>query len=507
MKRIYFLVVALSSMTFTQGQNINDGLRYGLEDNIGTARFTALSGAMGALGGDISAMRVNPAGGAVFLTNNVTLTGYMTDINNKSSYFNNTENSFSNKVNLNQAGGVFVFNNPNEDSTFKKFTIGFNYDTSRNLSNELFFAGKGNNSIGEFFLEQAQGFSMDLFDLQGSETISDLYAYLGETQGTAAQNAFLGYQGFLIDPLDPGNPNNNQYLSNISDGSFNHEFLYLSKGYNSKFTLNFATQITDDFYVGANLNTHSIEFRRSTLLIETNSNPGSFISAVGFENNLYVRGAGVSAQFGGITKIAENLRLGLTFDTPTWYDISEETTQHLESRRLEDGQNITAVINPNVRNIYESYTLRTPGKLTGSIAYIFGQHGLVSFDYSYKDHAKTKFSPERTSIYFNQLNNSISNTLSASSTFKVGAEYRIDLFSLRGGYSYEESPYKDGETMSDLQGFSLGAGYNLGSYFFDLAYARTQQDRFEQMYSIGLTDSAKVKSIYNNFMFSVGFNF
>lgn len=507
MKRIYFLVIVITAMTHTQAQNINDGIRYGLEDNIGTARFTALSGAMGALGGDISAMRINPAGGAVFLTNNVTLTASMTDKSNKASYFNNIENSFSNKVNLNQAGGVFVFNNPNGASSFKKFTIGFNYDTSRNLDDELFFAGKGNNSIGNFFLEQAQGFSTDIFELRGNESISDLYAYLGETQGAAAQNAFLGYQGFLFDPLDPDNPNNNQYLSNIGDGSFNQEFLYLSKGYNSKFTLNFATQITDDFYIGANLNTHSIDFRRSTLLVETNSNPGSFINAVGFENNLYVRGAGVSAQFGGIAKIAENLRLGLTFDTPTWYDISEETTQHLESRRLEDGQDITAVISPNVRNIYESYTLRTPSKLTGSIAYIFGGHGLVSFDYSYKDHSNTKFSPERTSIYFNELNNSINNTLTGSSTYKVGAEYRIDLFSLRGGYSYEQSAYKDSATLGDVQGFSFGAGYNLGSYFFDLAYARTQQDRFEQMYSVGLTDSAKVKSIYNNFMFSVGFNF
>lgn len=507
MKRIYFLVIAAIAMTHTQAQNINDGLRYSLEDNTGTARFTALSGAMGALGGDVSAMRVNPAGSAVFVTGNVTLTASMTDLSNKATYFGNAENSFSNKVNFNQAGGVFVFNNPNESSSLKKFTIGFNYDTSKNFGNELFFAGRGNNSVSSFFIEQAQGIPLDLLNLQGNESISDLYAYLGETQGTAAQNAFLGYQGFLIDPLDPDDPQNTQYLSNTANGNFYQEFMYLSKGFNSKFTLNFATQITDYFYLGANLNTHSIDFRRSTLLVETNSNPGSFVSAVGFENNLYVRGAGISAQVGGIAKIANNLRLGLSFDTPTWFEISEETSQYLETRRIEDGQNITAIVNPNVRNIYENYTLRTPGKLTGSIAYIFGQQGLLSFDYSYKDHSNIKFSPDRSSTYFDDLNSSINNTLTGVSTFKIGGEYRIDVFSLRGGYSYEGSPYKDKETLGDVQGFSLGAGYNVGSYFFDLAYSRTQQDRFEQMYSVGLTNAASVKSIYNNFMFSVGFNF
>lgn len=494
-------------MTYSQAQNINDGLRYSTEDNTGTARFTALSGAMGALGGDVSAMRVNPAGGAVFVANNVTLTASLTDKDNKATYFNHMEKSYSNKVNLNQAGGVFVFNNPDETSVFKKFTIGFNYDTTKNLDDELFIAGIGNTSIGNFFLEQAQGIPLELLQLQGNESISDLYAYLGETQGTNAQNAFLGYQGYLFNPLDPDNPSNTQYTSNIADGHFNQEFLYLSKGYNSKFTLNLATQITDDFYVGANLNTHSISFRRSTLLVETNSNPGSTVTAVGFENNLYTRGAGISAQIGGIAKIANNLRVGLSFETPTWFDISEETTQYLETRRLEDRQSITTSVNPNVRNIFESYTLRTPGKLTGSLAYIFGQSGLLSFDYSYKDHSNIKFSPNYSASYFNSLNNNIGNTLTGASTYRLGGEYRLDQLSLRGGYHYEETPYKDSETLGDMQGFSFGMGYNLGSYFFDLAYSRSEQDRFEQMYSVGLTDPAKVKTVYSHFLVSVGFNF
>ena len=38
-------------------QNINDVVRFGLEDIQGTARFQALSGAFGALGGDLSALK------------------------------------------------------------------------------------------------------------------------------------------------------------------------------------------------------------------------------------------------------------------------------------------------------------------------------------------------------------------------------------------------------------------------------------------------------------------
>jgi hypothetical protein len=506
MKRITFFVIAVLAMAISSAQDIKDGLRYSTEQNIGSARFIALSGAMGALGGDMSAIKVNPAGGAVFLKSNVTFSGALFDVENKASYFNNTEKSISDDVSLNQVGGIFVINNSNKESSFKKFTIAVNYDTTKNFDNQLYIAGTGNTSIGNFFLAQAQGIPLNLLQLQSGESISDLYNYLGENEGTAAQNAFLGYQGYLFDPLDPNDPSNTIYISNIADGTFNQEYSYLSQGYNSKFSINFSTQVTDNFYFGANINTHTLDYDRSTFLLERNSNPGSTVNRVGFENNLSVEGAGFSAQIGAIAKVANNFRFGLSLDTPTWFQISEETTQYLESRRIDGGQNISQIVDPNVINVFEDYTLRTPGKVTASAAYIFGKNGLVSFDYSFKDYSQIEFSPT-DDIYFNNLNNIIENKLKGASIYRVGAEYRIKQLSLRGGFHYEESPYKNETTLGETTGFSAGAGYNFGRYTFDLAYSRSEQERNQQLYSVGLTDSAKVNSIYSNFILSLGFNF
>ncbi len=493
-------------MGFAQAQNITDGLRYSTEETTGTARFTALSGAMGALGGDVSAMRINPAGSAVFLNSNVTVSAAFSDLENNSNYFGSGVKSYSDDFNLNQVGGVFVFNNSNMESPWKKFTIGLNFDTSRNYNNELFIAGKGNTSIGEFFLAQAQGIPLNLLQLQGIETISELYDYLGQNQGTTAQNAFLGYQSFLFDPVDPNNPSNTQYVSNIADGSFNQRYSYLSEGYNSKFTINFAAQVTNNLFFGVNVNTHTIDFNQSSFLYETNNNPGSLVNRVGFENNLSVLGGGVSAQIGAIAKVAENFRLGLSLDTPTWFEISEETTQYLESRRTEDGQSITEIVDPRIVNVFEDYNLKTPGKVNASAAYIFGQNGLISFDYSYKDYSQIEFSPTDDS-FFQDLNNSIENTLKGASSFRAGAEYRLNQLSLRGGFQYEESPFQNKEIMGELVGFSLGAGYNFGRYTFDLAYSRTERERNQQLYSVGLTDSARINSIYSNFIATLSFNF
>ncbi|GHC60279.1 OmpP1/FadL family transporter [Ulvibacter litoralis] len=507
MRKISFLIIAAIAMTTVNAQNSIDGLRYSSEATTGTARFNALSGAFGALGGDLSAISINPAGSAVFLNSSGTVSIGANDKESNASYFNTDTKSIDTDFTINQAGAVFVFKNPSEGSKLKKFTFGFNYQQTKNFDNELFIKGTGNNSIGDFFRNQAQGIPLELLQLQSGESISDLYSYLGETQGVSAQNAFLGYQGFIIDPIDPDDPSNSEYTSNIAGNrNFNHDYILLSEGSNNKFTANFSAQITDQFYFGVNLNSHLIDYNQSSTLFESNNNDGSTVNLVGFENNLSVQGSGFSAQFGGIMKVQNNLRLGLSLETPTWYEITEETSQYLEVQRVANGQSVIETVNPRIINVYETYYLKTPGKVTASAAYIFGKQALISLDYSYKDYGSIEFdSLDGYDSYFNTVNNTIESSLKGASSIRVGGEYRINQLSLRGGLRYEGSPYNNEETIGDLSGFSLGAGYNLGNYTLDLSYARAEQERNQEMY--GLADTAAVETTFSNVIFSVGFKF
>ena len=76
MKRFYIsaILFAFTLTSFSQNMKYQDlGVLFSQDDNYGTARFTAMSGAFGALGGDISAININPAGLSVF--NYSTFTG------------------------------------------------------------------------------------------------------------------------------------------------------------------------------------------------------------------------------------------------------------------------------------------------------------------------------------------------------------------------------------------------------------------------------------------------
>ena len=503
------LCIGLLGTCHILAQDVADAVRYSMDEIQGTARFRAMSGAFGALGGDISSININPAGSAIFNNSYAALSldifNTERDVTYNVANTTNPTNSFSNSsIDLNQLGAAFVFNNTNINSPWKKFTIGVAYDRTSDFDDNWVANGVNpNTSIVEYFYENAIGKRLDEISALQGETISQAYSEIGSIYGFAHQQAFLGFEGFLIDPVN-NTDDNTDYIRNINGTNFNQQYALASRGYNGKLAFNFATSYDDKLYFGLNLNAHFINYERTTILNESNSNPTSSVTNVNFENNLLTTGGGFSFQLGGIAKLTEEFRVGLSYDSPTWYRISEETSQFLATTRIENGSSINESINPNVVNIFPEYRLQTPGKVTGSLAYVFGKKGLLSFDYSVKDYSSTKFRPT-SDLFFSALNNQINNTLDNSTSYRLGGEYRYRQFSFRGGYRFEESPYKDDTFFGDLTGYSLGLGYTFGDFNLDVALSQSERDTNYQLYNIGLTDSALLQSKFTDIILTLGF--
>ncbi|MGJ5642361.1 outer membrane protein transport protein [Formosa sp. S-31] len=484
-------------------QNINDAVRYAQDNISGSARYRALSGAFTALGGDLSATNLNPAGSAVF--NNSFTSFTLTNINSKTktSFFDTHNSNSDSDTEFTQIGAALVFYSPNLRDNFKKFSFAITYDKTQDFRNDWTANGVNTNSIDSYFLENAQGLRLDQISALANESYSQAYAEIGRLYNSQHQQAFLGYESYIIEPLEYTDENT-EYTSNIAPGTFNQRYVYASTGYNGKIAANLAAEATDKLYVGINLNAHFINFDRYTYLFESNSNSGSLVRSVNFENTLSTIGSGFSFQLGGIYKATDRLRLGLTYNSPIWYTIEEETTQNLTTRRYDNGTDITQAVNPRISNIYPAYKLQTPGKIGAGVAYVFGYQGLISVDYSYKDYGNTKFKP-KNDVYFSEQNNIIENNLKAASTFAIGGEYRLKQLSFRGGYRFEESPYKDGNTIGDLSGYSLGIGYSFGGTKLDFTYDMSQRDSEQQLYNVGLTDAVALDNRNSNFTVSLSF--
>ncbi len=504
MKKLQILFISILSMSTIYGQDITDALRYSQDEIQGTARFRALSGAFGALGGDMSAVSINPAGSAVFSQSHASFSLSNAEVSNDTRYFNGLGSSSESNFDIHQGGASFVFAS-NSDSPWKKFTIGVAYERTNNFDDNWFAFGTNtnssnfNNTIGSYFFDYADGLRLDEISAFPGEGLNQAYQEIGSAYGFGNQQAFLGFESFIIDP-EVDADDNTTYFLNLAEGNFDHDYTKTSTGYNGKISFNVAAQYEENLYLGLNLNSHFIDYQRSTLLFEENFN-GSDVDFIEFENNLSTTGTGFSFQLGGILKLSQEFRVGLTYDSPTWYTIEEETTQYLGT----DGINGFIEINPQVVNLFPEYKIQTPAKITGSLAYIFEKQGLISFDYSRKDYSKTEFRPTSDPAFADE-NNFISNTLTDASTYRLGGEYKHKQFSFRGGYRFEESPYANGVTVGDLNGYSLGLGYNFGNTKLDITYDQSERSFETPLYSLGLIDTVSIDRTNSNITLSLSFN-
>ncbi len=483
-------------MSQLNAQSISDAVNFSTENLTGTARYRGVGGAFGALGGDLSAMNNNPAGSAVFNQSFVSLSLSSDGYDNQTHYGDGITTNSSSDLDFNQLGAVFVSSG---SGSLTKFTFGFNYDRANDFDNQFVASGVSANSISDYFLGFAQGTPLELLELREGESIDELYQYLGENESYNAQQAFLGYQGYLIDP--ESSDLDNEFYTNAQNGNaFDQEYRYTSFGNNSKFAINAAGQFGENFYLGANLNIHAFNYTRNTLLFEDNNQASNAVSSLDFENTYRSIGSGASLQVGAIYKASQSLRLGLSLDSPTYYTISEETEQYLRT----SGENGEVVINPNVINVYQDYEFQTPAKATGSIAYVFGSGGFLSFDYTYQDYGSIKYRPE-SDVYFQQLNSDISSNLKSSSTYRLGGEFLAGSWSFRGGYRFQESPYLNETTLGDLTGYSVGLGYTIGNARIDLAYDWTKQEQNPALYNSAFTNTAFIDHINTSVVASLSF--
>ena len=499
MKKIYLTILALcGSFSFAQELTSQDALRYAIDDMNGTARFRGMSGAFGALGGDLSSIAINPAGSLFFNNNFASFSG--TNFNNRanSNYFGTKSKDNFSTLDLNQLGVVFIFNDTREESKWRKLSFALNYENTNNFDSSVFSAGVNpNNTIGQYFLNFAQGVPLNVLD-------NGNYGNLGFN----AQQAFLGYQAYLFDPVDDSDPGNTAYISNVpAGGNYYQEYFHTTNGFNGKVTANFASAYKDKIFLGMNLNVHFTDYVKNSTVYERNNNsPDLGVQEIAFNNQIYTYGRGFSFNLGAIAKVTEEFRVGLAYESPTWYRLNDELSQSISAYSTDGPDDFFDRFNPNVLNIYPTYRLQTPGKWTGSAAYIFGNKGLISADIASKDYSTTKFNPSNEPLYRN-LNNQMNQELGNAIELRIGGEYRIKQASLRAGYRFEQSPYENSNYISDLTGFSLGAGYNFGESRVDLSFANSQRYFNQSLISSGMNDTARIKNTNNNITVTYSINF
>ena len=228
----------------------------------------------------------------------------------------------------------------------------------------------------------------------------------------------------------------------------------------------------------------------------------------------YTIGTGFSVNTGFIYKAHQSFRFGLSYQTPTWFTEISEVTNILDN---EGFYGDTEIVVSNNDLIYDNtsndnypeqqliYKLKTPSKLTASAAFVFGKNGLLSFDYINKNFKRIKLSSDYN-INFTTENQSFQNDFQNTHNFNVGTEWRFEKLSLRGGYKFEQTPNifntlnsNNIIDTSDIEGYSIGGGYNFGNFKLDFSYSdnnRTTSYNFYSGFNVSPTNLTIDNKVY-----------
>ena len=482
----YFYIPVFIIIIFqtTVAQTVNDVTVFLSEELNGSARYNSMAGAFGALGGDLTAVSVNPAGSSVFLHSEFGST--LNYVNNaiESSYFGSRANKEDNNLKLDQIGAIFIFNNTNSESSWSRLATGINSHRVSKFDYMATVSGRNSRGIDTYFIHFTDGLNFENLPLYDGETIEEVYRILGEENGFAAQQAFLGYQSYIINPFS-FEDGETQYYSNVEYGQLDHRLDILSKGLHRKTALNFSGLYNNILHLGINLNLHKLEYHSDQSFYETGQYSESPVYNIDFENGLSSFGQGVSVQIGAIVRL-KNLRLGLTYDSPQFLEISDQTKQKVSSFYIDQGFVVKETIDPNIINSYEAYLINLPSKTTLSAAYVFGGKGLLSLDYGIQNAANTVLSRNVSSGYLNNLTSSLPDTFGSIQTIKVGGEYRFNDISLRAGILNRNNAHKSVSTSDHA--FTFGLGLDFGSNTLSLSFVQLNNNKKFNMFSEGLTD-------------------
>ncbi len=511
------------------------GFRFSQPDMKGTARYMGMGGAFGALGGDLSSISTNPAGLGVYRRNEIGITMDV-DIQSATSETQGAKNTQNQtKFLLNNVGGVASWNLAN--ALVPNINIGFTYNRAASFNRH--FSGVVptlSNSLTNYIAGNSNYEGVTVADV---ETLFDKDGYVifdpynpNDGGFRAPWLSILGYDSYFITPTgDEDQPNWVGQWGTTTSGS--GAFDVTTTGGANEYNIAVGGNIANKVFWGVDIGIVDLNYSMTAMWGENLQNAvvdnpkGTENSAARWTlTNLYnASGTGYNVKVGFIYRPIQELRLGLSFASPTWYAINESyiaSTNFNYGVDIPDIKENNAVTNDGQWGL-NSYNFRTPWRLTVSAAGVIGRNLIISADYEWQRYNKMRFYNGGGNFYdygydggyddwdwpyyapaqkvspsvFNTdpwyaTNGDIEDYYQSTSTLRLGAEYRITpRFSVRAGYSYVSSPVrteaKDGSMLIYTSGtmpnynmdnstnyITCGLGYNFNNFYIDGAFVHKQ---------------------------------
>jgi hypothetical protein len=522
MKKILFAVTVLASVNSLYAQEPVDALRYSWYVPGASARIQAVGGAMGSLGGDVTATFMNPAGLAFYKTGDFIITPAFKLGNTKASYLDRSEKEKANKFTWGTTGFVIGFGDGK--SNVRNGALSIAYNRTADFNSDVLYRGLNNqSSFSQKFLEEIVR--------NGDKDANVVSSVIGpndpDFNPSYAAGTSLAFNTYWIDTVGGSTNGNFQFQSrsaNLLSSGLLQQNSITTRGGIDEIALGLAVNLKDKLMLGGSFGVPVLHYKRESEFLEADAttNFNNHFNYAMFNENLRTTGVGMNLKLGVIYKPAEFWRLGLTIHTPTVYSLTDKYETSVTAD-VEANETLTDKSTEyNFDAPFESkYTYVSPYRVVGSISYVIReiedvtkQRGFLTADVEYVNYKASSYSPESEGntgagmkSYLKQLNNAIDNAYKGAFNFRAGGELKFTTVMVRLGAAYYGNPYKDvhGEKGSKLN-LSGGLGYRNKGFFIDATYIYSTNRDVHFAYRLASSpySAAKLRNTASNILLTVG---
>ncbi|MBA2745168.1 MAG: aromatic hydrocarbon degradation protein [Flavisolibacter sp.] len=510
MRKIFLLLSGSFFLVSTRAQEPVDALKFSWNVPGGSARIQAVGGAMGSLGGDITALFVNPAGLAFYRTGDFILSPAFQSGNAKSTYLGRQERDQHNRFTWGATGFVVGGNGRNGKNS--AFSIALN--RTADFNSRYTYSGQN------FSSSYSQKYLEEIGNTGNGNVVASEFPF----------GASLGFNTFWIDTVGGGSQGNFQFQSRsvplIANGLLQQNTVH-TKGGITEIAFGGAAQINNKLMIGGSLGVPLVYYEKDVEFIEADptSDPNNKFDFARVNETMSTKGVGINLKAGLIYKPQEYWRLGLALHSPTFYSLTDmndiTVTTNTEGYKGEQFISTTDITGADHEF---KYYFHNPYKVIGSISFVIRetedvtrQRGFITADVEYVNHkASSYYTSEEnsddafTKNYLKSLNTAIDNAFRGAFNYRVGGEIKFTTIMARLGAAYYSNPYKniEGEKGSRLN-LSGGLGYRNQGFFIDLTYvhAMTRDVNFAYRLQQSPNSIASIRQTTGNILATVGFKF
>lgn len=513
MKSIFILLLLTYLILETQGQTLQDALRFSRITGTGTARAAAMGGAFGALGGDLSSLHINPAGIGVYRKTEISYTSALDFVRTDSEGLKGKNNTYL-IGNMGIATGTY-----DENTDWRSWGFGVTYNQLANF----------NQRIHQHVFNSPSSLT-DVYAAQSEEILPEHLNLL---------NTALFYDSYLTYRTNDG-----LYHSILETDPETAELVNQSKstrekGFLGEVAFSFGTNYRDKLYLGFSLGVQALSYKMNSYYCEVaEKDAPSLLDYYNFNEYRKLKGAGINTKIGVIYRPIPEFRFAASFHTPTWFSIENTSENSIYSLFTTETDASVGREYPDYEYIssgYDEYNdpdifrfrMRTPWRTVLSFGTVLAKRLILSADYEYVNYKAIKYNKPHKSAYeeyeedgiagevealsksmdYNPVNQEIKKIHRPTHNFRAGAELRLTSFlSLRGGYTYQDSPYKHAGKQGKIQAVSGGFGFNYDIFFCDVAFTQKLMKDQSRFYNYnGITASPVDNKLKNNeFRLTIG---